>query len=101
MNSVAAYKEFEHFLRLIYRSKEGVIPYLLRSADSKVIRSIIEIAYNLLKGDIPLTINQKKHLKKDKKIIKFIISKTNSLEKKRTVMCENPKLVKSMLRIVF
>jgi len=100
MNSDAAYKEFEHFLRVLCRHKKNTVSYLLQSANSRVIRSIIEIAYNLIKGDIPLTKNQLKLLKKEKKNIKFLISKKNTLEKKRHVMFENPQLVKTMLRIV-
>jgi len=100
MDADAAYKEFEHFLRIVCRHKKSTIPYLLKSVNGKVIKSIIEIAYNLIKGEIPLTRHELKQLRKDKKNIKFLISRKNTLEKKRHVMYQNPQLVKTMLRIV-
>lgn len=101
MNPHAVYKEFEHFLRIVCRHKKNTIPYLLKSANSKVIKYIIEIAYNLIKGEIPLTKHQTKLLRKDKKNIKFLISTKNTLDRKKIVMYQNPQLVKTMLRIVF
>jgi len=100
MGSTIGYIEFEYFLKLVKRQKECNISYLLKAANGRVIRSIVEIAYNLIKGDIPLTKIQIKQLKKDKKIVKYIISKRNTIERKRDVMYQNPKLVKTMLRIV-
>jgi len=100
MNPDAVYKEFEQFLRLLCRHKNNTVSYLLKSANSRVIRSIIEIAYNLIKGQVPLTEKQVKLLRKEKKNIKFLISRKNTLEKKRHLMFQNPNLVKTMLRVV-
>lgn len=101
MSPVARYKEFEYFLRLVCRHKQDTIPNLLKSANSDVIRSIVEIAYNIIKGDIPLSRNQIKLFTSEKKNIKYIISKTNTLKQKRLIMTQNPKLVKTMLKIIF
>lgn len=100
MSTRPAYKEFEVFLRIIHAHKSPKIISLLQGANRKVIKSIIEIAYNLLKGNIPLTEYQIKQLRKDKKAIKFLISKKRSLTKKIDILCENPDLVRNMLRIV-
>lgn len=67
----------------------------------KIIKAVIEIAYNLLKGDIPLTDSQIRYLKKDKPLLKYLIGKKNSLNKKRQLLINNPSLVKHMLNVVF
>ena len=96
-----SYKEFEHVLKLINKSRPDVIPYLLKSISNKVVRSLIEIAYNLLRGNIPITDKQIIKLKKNKKELKILINKRNSINKKRKILQENTDLVQNMLRIMF
>jgi len=100
MNSNPAYKNFEYFLKIIQKQKKDRIHHLLKGANKKVIKAIIEIAYNLLKGDIPLSNIQIRKLKCDKNKIQYLVNKKHSLENKRKVLYENPELVRHMLRIV-
>lgn len=95
------FREFETFLKILHRQKSLSVPHFIRAASRKVVRAFIEIAYNLLKGDIPLTPNQIKYLKKDKDLLKFLIGKKKPLNKKRAILYENPSLVKHMLNVVF
>ena len=96
-----AYKEFEHFLKIIHSQKPANIPHLIKSTNNKVIKTIIEIAYNLLKGNIPILSKNIGRLKKDKKSIKRLITKRLSIGKKRQILVENPIMVKNILNVVF
>jgi len=100
MDVTPAFKNFEYFLRLVQRYRKDKIHFLLKAVDKKVVRAIVEIAYNLIKGDIPLSKFQITKLKCNKNKIKFLINKTKSLEQKRELLCENPELLKTMLKIV-
>lgn len=99
-NNCPVYRKFEYFLRIIQKHRKDKIQFLLKAANDKVIKGIVEIAYNLLKGDIPLTKVQISKLRENKKIIKYLINKKVSLKKKRLALYENPDCVKVMLRIV-
>ena len=96
-----AYKEFEHFLKIIHSHKPGNIHHLIKSANNRVIKTIIEIAYNLLKGNIHIISKDIDRLKKDKKSIKRLISKRLPINKKRSILIENPKMLKNILSVVF
>lgn len=95
------YKEFEDFLRTVHRRKADNIQGLIKSASNKVLKSIIEIAYNLLKGSIPLKESDIKSLKQDKELIKSLIRKRVRLGKKRRIIEENPHMLKRMLNVIF
>ena len=55
-------------------------------ANSNEIKSISEIAKNLLAGNIPITVRQKNRLRPFKKNIKFLALKKNSISKKRRML---------------
>ena len=95
-----AYKEFEHYLRIIHKSKVESVYHILKAASNRVVKSIVEIAYNILKGDIAIKPIYIKRLKKDKQLIKELISKQSSLSEKRKLIESNPQLVKTMLSVV-
>lgn len=96
-----AYKEFEDFLRAVHKRKVVNIPNIIKAANNQVLKSIIEIAYNLLKGSIPLSQKDIDKLKKDKKNIKYLITKRVQLGKKRKVILDNPRMLKNMLSVIF
>lgn len=56
---------------------------ILGHCSSDLILSLCEIALNLLKGRIPLTLTQLKKLKRQKTSIKLFANKRVSLQKKR------------------
>jgi len=100
MEATPAFKKYEYVLKIIQRHRQDKVHYLLKAVDKKVIKAIVEIAYNLIKGDIPLSKSQISKLRCNKATIKYLINKQKSLDQKREILCENPKLLRYMLKIV-
>ena len=96
-----AYKEFDVFLKTIKRSKLSKTSSLFKAANDSVVNSLIEIAYNLLKGNIPLSESDIKNLRKHKVHITDLISRKISLKKKRNIILDNPLMLKVMLKVIF
>jgi len=96
----AAYLEYEYFLRTVLNSRTENVSTLLKVVNNKVIHAVIEIAYNILKGFIPLNKVQIRYFKKEKLVIKSLIKKNKSVHKKLVLLQENPTIVKHILRSV-
>lgn len=95
------YTEFTDFLRVVHNRNIDKTYSLIKAASNNVIRSIIEIGFNALKGDLKLSNSDKARLSQDKQDLKRIISKKNTIGYKRTVLENNPRLVKNLLRTIF
>ena len=95
------YSEFEHILRTIYRARSDNLSGLVKAVNTAVIRSLVELAYNILRGNIPLTKTHVKTLKKYKKELHLLIAKNRSIKKKRITLEDNLPLIKIMLHVVF
>ena len=74
---------------------------LINSISSDVIKSLVEIAYNILKGSIHISRNQTLNLKANKQNLKILINKKVSIKVKRAILIDNHMLVKSMLNVIF
>lgn len=96
-----SYKEFEDLLKIIYKRRAGKNIPLIKAFSNKVIRVIIEIAYNILKGSVVIKDKHLTKLKKDKKNIKSLIRKGVSYKNKRKIIENNPQLLKNMLNVIF
>lgn len=60
---------------------------LIQHADKTLIRHICECSLNILKGNIPLTGNEKKSLKKYKAILRRLVHKKHkSVNKKKKIL---------------
>ena len=59
---------------------------LLRQVDSKLIRCICECAYNVLRGNVPLTKEQTAHLKKHATLLRKITRKGEGVKKKKKII---------------
>lgn len=70
-------------LRALVRATPKERKTLLGHCSSDLILSLCEIALNLLKGRIPLTLTQLKNFKRQKTAIKLFANKRTSLQKKR------------------
>lgn len=96
-----SYTEYEELLKLLYRRRPDKNVFLLKAFSNNVIKVIIEIAYNIIKGNIYI---KDKHLRKlihDKASIKRLIRKNVSFKLKRKLIEENPQLLNNMLRVLF
>ena len=57
----------------------------MRQVDSKLIRCICECAYNVLRGNVPLTKEQTAHLKKHATLLRKITRKGDGVKKKKII----------------
>ena len=59
---------------------------LIKKGDKKFINCISECCLNILKGNVPLTIKEKKALKKHKNKLRALVNKNISVEKKKKIV---------------
>lgn len=89
-------------LPLLKRLVSGSSPQrriVLQEASDDLIKSIVEIAINTLRGNIPLTKAQLKRLKKEKVVIKKLCNKKQPLKKKRKTVNQKGGFIGSLLGI--
>lgn len=61
---------------------------LLKACDVSRIRSVCEYAYNLLRGNVPLSDKRKRQLKKHKTALRRLVNRGESWEKKRRYLVQ-------------
>lgn len=88
-------------LKTLYNSNPIKLEYILQHIDENVIRSIAEIALNILKGVVSLSPHRFKGLKKYSTYIKQLARKTTSLRRKQQILSEHPDLVNQILGALF
>ena len=88
-------------LRTLYNSTPLRLEYILQHIDSHIIQSIAEISLNILRGVINLNPQRFKKLKRYSKYIKQLAKKSVSLNKKKRILTDNPKLVSQILGALF
>ncbi len=71
------------FLSTCSKSQRG---NFIKQAPSDIIKAISDISNTLLHGNLPLTVSQRKRLRKDIKLLKQLALKKNSLLKKRKII---------------
>ena len=101
MSNVPQYIKHEHFFKSLQKAKSEVIPAWINSSSDNVIKSIVEIAFNILKGTVHLTERDLNRFTLQKDFFKKLTSQSVTLKSKRNLLAENPKLLKHMLKIVF
>lgn len=73
-------------LELIYKSPPALRRVIISNANLDFINALCEIAFNVLQGNIPLTNQQYKQLKKKKSLIRLIADKKiKTLKKRKTI----------------
>lgn len=79
----------EHFLHILEKCNCKLNKAILRNCDDHLIKTLCEIIYNIMKGNVQLTPEQKSKLKKYKKPLRLIyhaILKKKSAKKRRSVL---------------
>lgn len=99
--SEPSYKEYEDLLRILYRQKYKKNKVIIHGLNNSIIKAIIEIAYNILKGSIPIEHIHLSKLKRNKNEIKKLIKKGLSYDFKRRLLSENKSLLKDILHVIF
>lgn len=59
---------------------------LLRQVDLKIVKLICECAYNILRGSVPLTVEQKNHLRKHVTQLRALTRKGDKIAKKKQII---------------
>ena len=86
--------------RSFMQTKSEDLKYKLESADKQTIKFIVECAWNILKGTIPLTGKVLLQAKNQKYLYKQLVSRKKSLKYKKELLQNNPSFVKSIVRII-
>lgn len=73
-------------LHVLSAVKPNLRKKILKSANPKLISSIVECVYNILEGNVNLSATEKKKLSKHKKILRNIVKfKRNPTERKKII----------------
>lgn len=73
-------------LNILFKAKPDLRKALLKNADKKLVCTICECVYNILKGNIPLEDKQKKKLSKHKTYLRKVVKQTKSWTGKRKII---------------
>ena len=95
------FMKYLDLLRSIYRSNPVKLEYIIQHLDPEVIKSIAEIALNILKGVVKLNPQRFKSLKRLRGYIKDLAKRSISLSKKRSILANHPELVSQLLGALF
>ena len=87
-------KKNEYVLRILAEGDPKTIKYIIRGADRPLLHCFVDCAHNILEGNIPLGLKQKKRLAKYKEELRALRKKI-PLTEKRNRFC---KRVDSCLR---
>ena len=79
-------KKYSNSLQILRRGKRNTCKKILNNGGKGLMRCLCEISYNILKGNVPLTITQKKKLSPYKNILRKLGRKNKlSLTKKKNL----------------
>ena len=96
--SEPSFMKYKELLKTILKTKKSRRIDLIKHSSNDFIKSLSEIALNVLKGVIPLTDKQKNQLRKWKDILKTVTLKKTAVSKQRDLFASNPKLVSAILK---
>lgn len=94
-----AFLEHLPVLISLAKSNQDSRAVLLQSVSNKIIKNLIEIGYNILKGTFQLSSKEISTLRVNKIDIKRLTSKTGSLKSKRRILLDNQELLQLILRV--
>ena len=71
--------------------------YLIQTATENQVNALCEVLYNIIYGDITISVKDRKSLTKRKKLVDFLLSKNKPISNKRTLF---QRYIKFLLRII-
>ena len=77
-------KKNEYVLRILAEGDPKTIKYIIRGADRPLLHCFVDCAHNILEGNIPLGLKEKKRLAKYKEELQALREKNTSDRKKET-----------------
>ena len=87
------------FLELFVQAGLGQRKALLQSVSETQLKAISEIVHNVLKGNVPVTSEQQKTLKKYRTLLYTVGDKKITLSQKRRVIITGANPIRDVLRI--
>ena len=87
-------------LKTIFNAKDNRGREILHQVGNDVIKSISEVALNVMKGIIPVSPREKDILRSWKSQLKTLSNKSSSIKKKRQVLMDNTKLTRMLIKFV-
>lgn len=91
--------QHKSILKTMYNAKDDQRKALLQHVANDVVKSISEIALNIIKGIIPVTPREKEQLRGWKEQLKKLSNTSPSFKKKRALLLNNTKLTRMLLKI--
>ena len=80
-------KKHAHSIHVLSKGTPEVCKALIRAGNKDLIQCLCEISHNTLKGNVPVTIEQKRKLYRYRNIVRELANKrTKSLSKKRKLL---------------
>lgn len=77
-------KKHANTLSFLSKARPRMVQSIIKTADKELIHCLCECAHNILKGNVPLSSDQKSKLKRHKRILRTLEDKQVSLNKKRS-----------------
>lgn len=75
-----------HLLNYLAKGNKAIVRTIIKEADKDVINLLCECAHNVVNKNIPLTLSQKKKLKKHKKKFLILLDKSASIKRKKKAL---------------
>jgi len=79
-------KKHANELVYLHKARPCIRNHIIVKADHSLIERLCECAYNILKGNVPLTRKQKDQLKRNKTGLRALVKKSVPLKKKKTIL---------------
>lgn len=89
-------KQFD-VIKALYTLNFGQRAVVLKKADEKLIKLLCDCAHNVLRGNVPLSVNCKKKLRKYVSFLRTLATKPQSLSSKRLLLLKHQSCIPLLL----
>jgi hypothetical protein len=73
-------------LKMLSKAKPSAAKAIIKTADKELVDTLCECGLNVLKGNVRLTLGQKKRLARHKQALRALAQKQTSLRKKKALL---------------
>ena len=96
---VGYFKTHLYTLKGLKRAKLSSLSQKLSILSKEQVKFLVECAFNILKGILPLTNKELSRAKKFKPVYQLLTKKTSTWKKRKEVLVQNPKFAKSLISV--
>lgn len=94
------YTGLEHYFDILQKSSLKNISCIIKCSDYRVVKAIVEVLLNILKGVVPISDKQVTKFKILKPVIHKLVSTKTSLDRKKQILSEHSDLVKLTSKVL-